>query len=312
MKILRQQIDEDPPAILKTTLTYDLFERLRMHAYPAVLIDRPRSANWGGFCAHLNYTEAGEVAISTQLVQRTDLSEEMHRRQILALYLHECAHRVCGEEHGHGDIFAAMVLILYMRAGSFCGRPLYHSFTLYDIDDGYDDLQGIPLAISWSIKQANELAESALSAEECAASLVTRHAEWLEELHRRDGQKASRELRRKQNMMRWNQLKSDVRRWRLLAITAIFAFLALFVTVTSYADEIEQKTRAEFEAYKRSTMVWTCDCVGGREVWSWKSIKQWEEEALSRQRMLDQWKAKTLPNISISEVARYALQSRCR
>lgn len=309
MNILRQLIDENPPAILTSTLTSELFERLRMHPYPAILINRQRSANWGGFCSYLDYTEAGEVAISTQLVQRTDLSEEMHRRQILALYLHECAHRVCGGECGHGEIFSAMVLILYMRAGSFCGRPLYHSFTLYDIDEGHDNLQGIPQAINWSIKQANELAKSALSAEECATNLVTRHAEWLEELRRRDGQEAARELRRKQNMMRWNQLKSDVHRWRLLAITAMFAFLALFVTVTSYADEMEQKTQAEFEAYKRSTMVWTCDCVGGREVWSWKSVKQVEEETLERQRKFNTWKTTKAPGLVVSDVAQYAVQA---
>jgi hypothetical protein len=312
MKILRQQIDEDPPAILKTTLTSDLFERLRIHAYPAVLIDRPRSANWGGFCAYLDYTEAGEVAISTQLVQRTDLSEEMHRRQILVLYLHECAHRICGVEYGHGEIFSAMVLILYMRAGSFCGRPLYQSFALYDIDEGHDDLQSVPQAITWSINQANELAKSSLSAEECAASLVTRHAEWLEELRRRDNEKAALESRRKQNMMRWNQLKSDVRRWKFLAITAGIAFLALFVSVTSYADEIEQKTQAEFEAYKRSTMVWTCDCVGGREVWSWKSVKQVEDETLAKQREVDSLIAKRGWTTPIPAATRFALQSTCK
>ena len=282
-----------------------------MHPYPAILINRQHSANWGGFCSYLDYTEAGEVAISTQLVQRTDLSEEMHRRQILALYLHECAHRVCGGEYGHGEIFSAMVLILYMRAGSFCGRPLYHSFTLYDVDEGHDDLQGVPQAITWSIKQANELAKSALSAKECAASLVSRHAEWLEELRREDSEKAALEYRRKQNMMRWNQLKSDVRRWRFLAITAGFAFLALFVTVTSYADELEQKNQAEFEAYKRSTMIWVCECVAGREVWSWKSVKQWEDESSVRQQKLDMWIAQKAPGISLSQVARYALQSRC-
>lgn len=283
-----------------------------MHPYPAILINRKRSANWGGFCSYLDYTEAGEVAISTQLVQRTDLSEEMHRRQILALYLHECAHRICGGEYGHGEIFSAMVLILYIRAGSFCGRPLYHSFALYDIDEGHDDLQGVPQAITWSINQANELAKSSLSAEECTASLVIRHAEWLEELRRRDSEIVSLEYRRKQNMTKWNQLKSDVRRWKFFAITAGIAFLALFVTVTSYADDIEQKTHAEFEAYKRSKMVWTCDCVGGREVWSWKSVKQVEDETLAKQREVDSLIAKRGWTTPIPAAARFSLQSTCK
>lgn len=283
-----------------------------MHPYPAILINRQRSSNWGGFCQYNEYTEAGEIAISAHLVQRTDLSEEMHSRQILALYLHECAHRVCGAKYGHGEVFSAMVLILYLRAGSYCDRPLYQSFTLYDVDEGYDDLQGVPQAIAWSIKQANDLAESSLSAEECATRLITRHAEWMEKLRSRDSEKAELELRRKQNTMRWNQLKSDVRRWKFFAITVGFAFLALFVTVTSYADEIEERTQAEFEAYKQSAMVWTCDCVGGREVWSWKSVKQVEEETLAKQRKVDSYIARRGWTRPVPAAARFALQSTCK
>ncbi|MDR9848685.1 hypothetical protein [Herbaspirillum huttiense] len=309
MKILRQLIDENPPSILTSTLTADLFEKLKMQQYPAILINPQRSVDWGGFCSYLECTEAGEVAISANLAERTDLSEEMHRRLILGLYLHECAHRVCGAQHGHGEIFSAMVLILYIRAGSLCGRPLYQSFTLYDIDEGHDDLRGVPQAITWSINQADELAKSSLSAEECAASLVIRHAEWLKELRRRDSEKATLEYRRKQNMMKWKQLKSDVRRWKFFAITVGIAFLALFFSVTSYAEEIEQKTQAEFEAYKRSKMVWTCDCVAGREVWSWKSVKQVEEETLERQRKFKIWKTTNAPGLVISNTAQYALQA---
>jgi hypothetical protein len=62
---------------------------------------------------------------------------------------------------------------------------------------------------------------------------------------------------------------------------ALFFTLAI-VAAASTAGQIADEAQAEWEQVKRTTLIWTCTCVGGRSVYSYKTIQEMEDESNAR------------------------------
>lgn len=67
-----------------------------------------------------------------------------------------------------------------------------------------------------------------------------------------------------------------------IVTTLLFALASIFAAVNATGQSMTSQAEAEWEQVKRTTYVWTCTCVAGREVWAYKSLAQMESESLSR------------------------------
>lgn len=128
------------------------------HAIPLEL--RP-TGEFRGWCGPKSYYRDGRVCLSSQVIfWRPD--------QILAVYLHECAHRLLSgrEVADHGPEFFCVTAVLYMRAADFFERNSVDFLTLYDLQDVQEPHKGEVL--NWALRTAESLAATNKSAEELA------------------------------------------------------------------------------------------------------------------------------------------------
>ncbi|KAI3606252.1 hypothetical protein D8I24_2095 [Cupriavidus necator H850] len=173
VKALRQA-EVTPPPALAAAMPMHLFERLRMNPIPVLVMDSPSAGTlWGGFCPAGEYTEQGEIVIGRYLVEPA--VRQPRHSAILSTYLHEAAHRLLPDQHHHNAAFGAMMLVLYLRAGSIDGADLWQSSGLYDYQD---EAENLPQGFNWAWRTANELAATELPAEECAEIIAQRYGKW--------------------------------------------------------------------------------------------------------------------------------------
>lgn len=121
------------------------------------------------------------------------------RTSFLCTYIHELSHCLLEEcepdvHHQHNSCFYSLNLALFMRldAIKFMADDVATSFA--DVMDGYD-LQNSPeswedepiqvwkpRAIGWAMRTAHDLFSADLTAEQLAAAIAKRYAEWCSEL----------------------------------------------------------------------------------------------------------------------------------
>lgn len=167
-----------PHPLVASALDAALFERCRIgRPAPVHFVPMPR---WGGWCHPAEDTKDGEVHLADHLLDRQKNEGSMLDR-LVQVYLHEHAHRLT-PAHVHDPAFVAVDALLMIRAGDDRhGRPHLNSLDLYCLQD-FDQVEfcSIGEALDWALTQANELAESDLSAEACAAEILQRFKAWKE------------------------------------------------------------------------------------------------------------------------------------
>ena len=110
------------------------------------------------------------------------------RRELIAPYLHECAHRHL-PGHGHDPAFASLNIVLLLRtdAAGLTNNAAAVCTNLYNVSDLPKQLadepdQGLGRSISWSVLNARVLAQTELDAENLAAEIVRRLELWIAEV----------------------------------------------------------------------------------------------------------------------------------
>jgi hypothetical protein len=170
-----RQLEVTPPSALTAAISPDLFARVRMTCIPVLLKRQPqgpRSFKWMGFCDEVGFTEQGEVVLDERCVERAEW--EPRADLITSLYLHEAAHRLMPGS-GHNAAFFALVLVMYLRAGTVSDIQLWQRATLYDFRD---EAEHAVRAFAWAWRMANELAPTEQTAEQCAEVIAQRYKEW--------------------------------------------------------------------------------------------------------------------------------------
>lgn len=267
---LRQTTIETPVPIIEEVLTSDLFSRLKMQEYPILFLNGKRESSWSGFCRHPDHTESDEIVIDWNLIRLYSDKDIVQKRRFLALYLHECAHRLT-PGRVHDAAFSAVCLVLYLRAGEIHDQPLFHWLKLYDL---HDDTAPFPVAFAWAWRQAEELSTTDFDADECAKIICSRHEKWQLWLNKAP---ARNQEKQRQQTTKYVSLRQKIVFWKL----AFFCLLAFSLTYigSSSAHAQTEDVNAALDIQKATTFVWACDCIGGKPVWSMKSLKKIEIES---------------------------------
>lgn len=169
-------VETEPHPLVAEALSIELFERCWIEEpVPVHFLPMPR---WGGMCAAIEDTRAGEVELADRLLDERKDPAGMPDT-ITHVYLHELSHRLA-PGHDHDPAFFAVAALLYMRAGdNRHGRPYMQDLSLYDMQDfGEVDSYTIGEALDWALGQAVELAKADFSAEACAIGIMQRFDEW--------------------------------------------------------------------------------------------------------------------------------------
>ena len=133
-----------------------------------------------GLCLPLDCAPDGRLFMSHR-------SLLWHPQTIICVYLHEAAHRLLG--HGaHDASFFALLHVMLARcdaAGVTSGGV--SNLGLYDLqcvpaEVLADGDGGVGRALTWSVRNAVDLAGQDLTAEQLAAAVLGRHLEWLGQL----------------------------------------------------------------------------------------------------------------------------------
>lgn len=267
---LQQTSIETPIPIIEEMLTSDLFSRLRMRPYPILFLNGKRDGSWSGYCSHPDYTECDEIVIDWNLIRLYSDKDVVQKRRFLALYLHESAHRLT-PGGVHDAAFAAVCLVLYLRAGEIQDQPLFHLLKLYDLQN---ETAPFPAAFEWAWHQAEELSTTDLDADECAQIICSRHEKWQISLNEAP---ARNQEKQQQQTAKYDSLRQNILFWKL-AFFCLLTFGLLYTGASSAHAQTEDVNPA-WEAQKAATFVWACDCIGGKPVWSMKSLKQIEMES---------------------------------
>jgi len=293
---LRQTTIETPIPIVEEVLTSDLFSRLRMQEYPILFLNGKRDSSWSGFCRHPEHTESDEIVIDWNLIRLYSDKDIVQKRRFLALYLHECAHRLT-PGRAHDAAFSAVCLVLYLRAGEIHDQPLFHWLKLYDLQD---DIAAFPVAFVWAWRQAEELSTTDFDADECAKIICSRYEKWQVWL---DETPARNEEKQRQQTAKSVSLRQKIVFWKI-AFFCLLAFCFAYMGASSAHAQTED-VNAALETQKATTFVWACDCIGGKPVWSMKSLTQIESESKSTQARVRQLMSATPRVVSIPGVGTY-------
>ena len=138
MKLLTQQPTEFSPEI-SAIFANDFFTSIGIEPVP-VLFMKKQAGEWAGYCSSNQYTEAGEVVIDRELVERT-VMPAVNAKSIRHIYIHEMCHRLLPSE-AHSIRFFCLNLLLQIRAAKKSGENFYfESCSFYDIQDcKFEDL----------------------------------------------------------------------------------------------------------------------------------------------------------------------------
>lgn len=169
-------VEAEPHPLVAEALSADLFSRCRIdNPVPVHFLPMPR---WGGMCASIEDTRAGEVELSDRLLEYHKDPAGM-QDSLVHVYLHELAHRLA-PGHSHNPAFVAVNALLLMRAGGDrFNRPHLNGLDLYDMQD-WDWVEHCTIgeALDWALTQAQELTPADLSAEVGAAEIIRRFEVW--------------------------------------------------------------------------------------------------------------------------------------
>lgn len=156
--------DIQTDGILSEVVNPGLYRRCIIESPPPVIVDhfvgaRQRAA---GYCQPVGHTWHGEVYISRALFDGVRNREGI-AASVLDTYLHEAAHRLTPKDPGHGPVFLAVAMLLYLRQfGSVVGNV-----SLYDAQDfdATGHFQTIGEAVDWALGWANKHADTTMTAE---------------------------------------------------------------------------------------------------------------------------------------------------
>ncbi|MBX9900310.1 MAG: hypothetical protein K2Y28_05950 [Burkholderiaceae bacterium] len=213
--ITYRQVPINAPPAFSKVVTPDLFSSIKMKAVDVLFKKAQDGADWSGFCYENDFTETGEVVIDIKWVQ--EHIYEPSNKNILKIYLHECAHRLL-PDMSHNAVFFALNLLLFLRADKH-SKNLFHTMNLYDIQDETD----IPKCLDWAYQIAHKYVDSNKTAEECAEIFSTQYTEWCTWI---DGADARAATTRK----KWLDLHERVRdlllqRWMFLVVGCLLGLL---------------------------------------------------------------------------------------
>lgn len=143
---------------------------------------RPTGSTWRGWCESFDMAPDGRVCLSGR-------ARFWSRHELIAVYLHEAAHRLLpGQDHDPMFACVAHALLLRADTAGLTAHAASVYTNLYNIADDLPDAlaeepdQGLGRSLAWSVLTACELAVTELVAEDLAAEVVRRFDEWLVEL----------------------------------------------------------------------------------------------------------------------------------
>ena len=194
---------------------------------PAAIELRP-TGDWRGRCQPLDEMPNGRVCLSGR-------ARFWSHRDLIALYLHESAHR-CLPGREDDPVFSCLTHALMLRtdvAGlTVHAAPVYAD--LYNISDlpaalADEPDQGLGRALSWSVLIARELAVTELDAEDLAAEVVRRFDLWIAEVAGEPARRAQRlrQVSRQQEVV--ERLKEKV--WTLKCVVSLLSLLVVSLVV---------------------------------------------------------------------------------
>lgn len=214
-------VEAEPHPLVAEALSAELFQRCRIEdPVPVHFLPMPR---WGGMCASIEDTRAGEVQLSDRLLDDHKDPGGM-QDSLVHVYLHEFAHRLT-PGHLHDPAFVAAHALLLVRAGDDRhGRPCLQDLSLYDLQD-FDRVEHCTRgeALDWALDQAQELAAGELSAEACATEIMRRFDSWQEWKAGTNQREAKAEVARQSTAATIRGLRELVtqlsgQRWQWLAV----------------------------------------------------------------------------------------------
>lgn len=168
-------LEVEPPELLAEALTEELFNKINMQRIP-VSIANISGNRLHGFCSGNEYTEQNEIVIASELLDvRSARLRSRQIEEITNVYLHECAHRLT-QGHGHDAAFFCLNMVLHLRAEN---NQIWH-VTTYDVHEE----KYIHDGWKWASELAYELADTDMTAEECANVVIGKYTAWKDEMDR--------------------------------------------------------------------------------------------------------------------------------
>lgn len=171
-------------------LNAELWQLIKLDTEPVPVLFREYQSDWTtGCCPPNDLTENGEIEVNKTLQHQTwERTLSMAKRDLVAVYLHELAHRLT-PDHGHDAVFATVNFALLIRA-----TPAHHilglkALKLYDFQDHIKSHDvSLADAAAFVMTHGPDLAKSDLPvsalAPEAEARFARLHAE-LDEAKRR-------------------------------------------------------------------------------------------------------------------------------
>lgn len=165
-------------------LNAELWQLIKLDTEPVPVLFREYQSDWTTGCCYSNdLTESGEIEVHKALQHQTwERTLPMAKRDLVAVYLHELAHRLT-PDHGHDAVFATVNLALLIRA-----TPAHHilalkAMKLYDFQDHIKSHEvSLADAAAFVMKHGDELAVSDVPVSGLAAEAEARFARYRAEL----------------------------------------------------------------------------------------------------------------------------------
>ena len=186
---------------------------------PVAIELRPTGA-WRGWCQPLDEAPDGRVVISSR-------AQFWSRRELIATYLHECAHRrLPGHEHDLAFASLNMILLLRTDAAGLISNAAAVCTNLYNVSDLPEQLadepdHGLGRSIAWSVLTARELAATELDAEDLAAEVVRRFDVWIAGVAGEPARRAKRLRQVERQKMVVERLREKV--WTLNSVVSVLS-----------------------------------------------------------------------------------------
>lgn len=198
----------------------------RFRSPPAIAIELRPTGDWRGWCSSLDMAPDGRVCLSGR-------ARFWSRRDLIATYLHECAHRLL-PGHEHDPAFACLNTSLLLRtdAAGLTNNAASTCTNLYNVSDLPEQLadepdQGLGRSIGWAVLNARDLAVTDLDAEDLAAEVVRRFELWVAEVAGEPARRAPRvrQVARQQEVV--ERLKEKV--WILTVAVGVLSVLVVSI-----------------------------------------------------------------------------------
>lgn len=191
---------------------------------------RPTGA-YRGWCAPLDMAPDGRVDLSGR-------ARFWSRRDLIATYLHESAHRLLpGHEHDPAFACLNMTWLLCTDAAGLTENAATVCTNLYNSSDlpvelADEPAQGLGRSIASSVLTAHELAQTELDAEDLAAEIVCRFDQWIAEVA---GEPARCERRLRQ-VGRQQEVGERLREkvWTLNLVASVLSVLVASLIVAGF------------------------------------------------------------------------------